>query len=86
MHWFGERLPEEELGRVEEWLESSPRVDLVLAIGTERSPFVKDAIDKGAEVAWLNYFEKDLSNTGGDWYVDGCASETLPYLVNASLL
>lgn len=85
VHWFGERLPKEELSRVEEWLESSPRVDLVLVVGTERSPFVKDAMDKGAEVAWLNYFEEDLTSTGGDWYVDGCASETLPYLVDASL-
>lgn len=85
VHWFGEKLPAEELSRIEEWLESSPRVDLVLVIGTDRSPFVKEAIDKGAEVAWLNYFEKDLPSTGGDWYVDGCASETLPYLVQASL-
>lgn len=85
VHWFGEKLPAQELRRVDAWLESSPRVDLVLVIGTERTPFVKEAIGKGAEVAWLNYFEDGLECTGGDWYVNGCASETLPFLVQASL-
>lgn len=85
VHWFGERLPSEQLSRVEGWFDKAPRVDLVLVIGTERSPFVNDAIVKGAEVAWLNYFEEDLSDTGDHWYVDGCVSVTLPYLVEASL-
>jgi len=61
-------------------------VDLVLVIGTERTPFVKEAIAKGAEVAWLNVFDNDLIDTGDDWYVSGCASETLPQLVDAALL
>jgi hypothetical protein len=54
-------------------------------IGTERTPFVEDAIAKGADVAWLNLFDDDLMDTGGDWYVSGCASETLPQLVDAAL-
>jgi hypothetical protein len=63
----------------------SSTVDLVLVTGTERSLFVKEAIAKGAEVAWLNLFDDNLSETGGDWYVNGCASITLPRLVDAAL-
>jgi len=58
---------------------------LVLVIGTERTPFVREAQSKGAEVAWLNLFEDDLADTGGDWYVSGNASETLPALVDRAL-
>jgi NAD-dependent deacetylase sirtuin 5 len=83
--WFGEKLPTDELSRVERWFQNAPRVDLVLVIGTERSPFVKEAIAKGAEVAWLNLFDDNLPDTGGDWYVNGCASMTLPRLVEAAL-
>lgn len=85
VHWFGEKLPIDELRRVDDWFLAAPKVDLVLVIGTERSPFVVDALAKGAEVAWLNFFEKDLEDTGGDWYVNGCVSETLPSLVDAAL-
>lgn len=60
-------------------------MDLVLVIGTERTPFVEEAIAKGAEVAWLNVFDGDLADTGDDWYVSGSASETLPQLIDAVL-
>jgi NAD-dependent deacetylase sirtuin 5 len=83
--WFGEKLPTDELSRIEKWFQSAPQVDLVLVVGTERSPFVREAIAKGAEVAWLNLFDEDLPETGGDWYVNGCASSTLPRLVDAAL-
>ena len=58
---------------------------MALIIWTERIPFVKEAIEKGAEVAWLNRFDSDHIDTGDDWYVQGCASETLPQLVDAAL-
>ena len=58
---------------------------MVLVVGTERTPFVREAQLKGAEVAWLNLFEDDLVDTGGDWYVSGNASETLPALVDRAL-
>jgi NAD-dependent deacetylase sirtuin 5 len=83
--WFGEKLPLDELSRVERWFQNAAMVELVLVIGTVRTPFVEDAIAKGAEVAWLNLFDDDLMDTGGDWYVSGCASETLPQLVDAAL-
>jgi hypothetical protein len=73
------------LSRVERWFQNAAKVELVLVIGTERTPFVEDAIAKGAEVAWLNLFDDNLMDTGGDWYVSGCASETLTQLVDAAL-
>lgn len=83
--WFGEKLPLNELSRIDSWIESAPKVDLVLVIGTERTPFVEEAIAKGAEVAWLNVFDSDLTDAGDDWYVSGCASETLSQLNDAAL-
>lgn len=71
--------------RVEEWFERTSSIDLVLVAGTERCPFVMEAIAKGAEVAWLNFFVEDLQDTGRDWSVNGCASEALPRLIDAAL-
>lgn len=54
-------------------------------IGTERTPFVDEAIAKGAEVAWLNVIESELIDVGDDWYVNGCVTESLTRLVDAAL-
>ena len=54
-------------------------------IGTERTPFVDEAIAKGAEVAWLNVIESELIDVGDDWYVGGYVTETLTQLVDAAL-
>lgn len=83
--WFGEKLPLPELSRVENWFQDAAKVDLVLVIGTERTPFVEEAIAKGAEVAWLNTFDSELVDVGDDWYVSGCITESLTQLVEAAL-
>jgi NAD-dependent SIR2 family protein deacetylase len=49
--WFGEKLPLDELSHVKRWFQNAANVELVLVIGTERTPFVEDAIAKGTEVA-----------------------------------
>jgi NAD-dependent SIR2 family protein deacetylase len=83
--WFGEKLPRTELSRVEKWFQESAKVDLVLVIGTERTPFIEEAIAKGAEVAWLNVLDSELVDVGDDWYVSGCVTESLTQLVEAAL-
>jgi len=83
--WFGEKLPLAALSCVEKWLQDAAKVDLVLVVGTERTPFVEEAIAKGAEVAWLNVFDSELIDVGDDWYVSGCVTETLTQLVEAAL-
>ena len=83
--WFGEKLPVAELNRVDKWFRDADDVELVLVIGTERTPFVEEAMAKGAEVAWLNVIDSELVDVGDDWYVGGCVTETLTQLVDAAL-
>lgn len=83
--WFGEKLPRNELRRVDEWFQHAAKVDLVLVIGTERTPFVEEAMAKGAEVAWLNVLDGEVVDVGDDWYVSGCVVETMTWLVDAAL-
>lgn len=83
--WFGETLPSQPRLKVENWLAERPNVDLVLVIGTERFPYVAEAEAMGAEVAYFNFFEENLADTGGAWYVSGDVAQTLPRIVHASL-
>jgi NAD+-dependent protein deacetylase sirtuin 5 len=85
--WFGEKLPETAFNRIESWLDACPAIDLVLVIGTERTPFVYDAITHGALVAYFNIFQDkiDPEHMGdADWIVNGDVSQTLPSLVEAA--
>lgn len=83
--WFGEVLPHLARLQVDNWFASVPRVDLALVLGTDRFPFVHEAIAKGAEVAYFNFFEQDLEDTGDAWLVDGDLASTLPLIVHAVL-
>lgn len=85
--WFGEMLPTDALERVEHWLEAQPYVDLVLVIGTERTPYVQEALDLGARAAWFDIFDEadDVDPGDATWVVSGDASQTLPLLVDRCL-
>lgn len=83
--WSGDRFHLDAWSRVERWLQGAPNVDLVLVIGTEHTPFAVEALEKGANLACLNIFDSDHTETENGWYVEGCASETLPRLVDAAL-
>ena len=83
--WFGEELPQAELRHVEKRFQDAVKVDLVLVIGTERTPFVEEALAKGAEVAWLNMFDGEVVDVGDDWYVGGCVAESLTWFIDAAL-
>ena len=74
------------LERINVWLDSSDRVDMVLVIGTERTPFLQEAIDKGAEVVWFNVVPCDMEDMGGsDWHICGDASKSLPHIIYSAL-
>lgn len=86
--WFGEKLPLDALARIDAWFTSAPKVDLVLLIGTERAPFVREAMDRGAISAYLNIFEgaMDSNDTGDyDWVINGDASHTLSDIIGRAL-
>lgn len=78
-------LPHEPYERVETWFATVPRVDLVLVLGTERDLYVKEAQAKNAEVAYFNFFEANLDDTEGAWFVDGDLSQSLPLVVSRAL-
>jgi NAD-dependent SIR2 family protein deacetylase len=83
--WSGEEFHSNAWSRIERWLQDAANVELVLVIGTEHTPFAVDALEKGADLAWLNIFPSDLAEAKDGWYVGGCVSQTLPYLVDAVL-
>jgi len=85
--WSGERLSPDVEERIEAWLGSNDRIDMVLVVGTERTPYLHDALLKGANVAWVNIIERHIENTGdGDWVVDGDPSKTVPYVIDSALV
>lgn len=87
MVWFGEKLPQNALDRIENWLCMDAEVDLVLIIGTERTPFVYDAIERGALVAIFNIFQEEIDPEhvcDADWVVNGDVSQTLPNLIGSA--
>ena len=84
---FGEKLPQQYLDRIDNWLDAGPKVDLVLVIGTERTPFVYDAIERRAEVVCFNISNETLDSDDvgdADWFVNGDVSQTLPHLVGSA--
>ena len=84
--WYGERLPCKALSRIDDWLDEDSSVDLVLIIGTTRTPFVYDALIRGAAVARFDLFdgydEGVSTGTEGQWFVSGDVAYSLPDLVS----
>ncbi|KAK4903838.1 hypothetical protein LTR49_026603 [Elasticomyces elasticus] len=85
--WFGERLPPIVVEQTEAWLESHDCIDMVLVFGTDRTPYVCDALAKSAKMAWFNIMEDDWDGATGDadWVVNGDAARTLPAIIYKAL-
>ncbi|KAK4891409.1 hypothetical protein LTR49_028669 [Elasticomyces elasticus] len=84
--WFGERLPLDIVQQIDAWLEFHQRIDMVLVVGTERTPYLHDALLRGAKVVWFNKLEGHVEDMeDADWVVDGDASMTLPYVIDSAL-
>jgi NAD+-dependent protein deacetylase sirtuin 5 len=91
--WFGERLPEDIINAVEEWMSSSPRIDLMLVIGTSAkvwpaAGYIEKARAKGARVAVINMDRNDVP--GGsrgleedDWFFEGDAGVIVPEILKS---
>jgi NAD+-dependent protein deacetylase sirtuin 5 len=85
--WFGEALPEDTLAAIETWIDSSPKIDLMLVIGTTAevypaAGYIEIARQKGARVAVINMDSENLGATGtlreGDWMFEGDAGVVVP--------
>lgn len=83
--FFEENLPVQELQRVDNWLDANDEVDVVMIIGTSRSPFVGDAVQRGARIVVFNMGADAERSEDDDLIVAGDASSTLPYVISRVL-
>lgn len=91
--WFGETLPARTIEAVDEWIEKSPHIDLMLVIGTSAkvwpaAGYVEQARDKGARVAVINMDVNDVPGGAygldpGDWFFQGDAGEIVPEILKS---
>jgi NAD-dependent deacetylase sirtuin 5 len=88
--WFGEELPT--LEYVDHWIQTVPRIDMMLVIGTEvnlsaPAGFIHSARDSGAVIAHFNMkrLEEDGLQEDEDFWFQGDAAVTLPAVIMQAL-
>ncbi|KAL1970042.1 hypothetical protein VTN77DRAFT_6447 [Rasamsonia byssochlamydoides] len=89
--WFGEPLPVRTIEAVDRWIRESPRIDLMLVIGTSAkvwpaAGYVDKARAKGARVAVVNMDPNDIPGDGlepGDWFFQGDAGVIVPEILKS---
>lgn len=91
--WFGEMLPEATIDAIEDFIEKSERIDLILVIGTSAkvypaAAYIDKARAKGARVAVVNMDRADTPGgrnglAQGDWFFEGDAGVIVPQILNA---
>ncbi|KAH8704932.1 putative SIR2 family histone deacetylase [Talaromyces proteolyticus] len=89
--WFGEALPQATIQTVNSWIRDSPKIDLILVIGTSSqvypaAGYVHTAREKGARVAVIDMDQNNVlkkSLTPNDWFFQGDAGEIVPKLLES---
>ncbi|GAB7349340.1 hypothetical protein MBLNU459_g8475t1 [Dothideomycetes sp. NU459] len=89
--WFGESLPHKVISTVDDFINQSEKIDLIMVIGTSAkvypaAGYVDRARAKGARVAVVNMEEKDKPASGlrrEDWFFKGDASELVPSMLES---
>ena len=89
--WFGEALPEKTIREVDQFIEDSDRIDLILVVGTSAkvypaAGYVDQAREKGARVAVINMERGDTPSGGlskGDWFFEGDAGVIIPEILQS---
>lgn len=82
-------LPEKVLDDIDEWTQNSPKIDLIMVIGTSAkvypaAGYVDQARARGARVAIINMDSNDVPASGlykGDWFFEGDAAQIVPVLL-----
>ncbi len=91
--WFNEMLPGKVLEDINDWIQKSEKIDLILVIGTSAkvypaAAYVNKAREKGARVAVINMDRADEPGGGlkkGDWFFQGDASVILPDILKGEI-
>ena len=91
--WFGELLPEKVINEIDNFIEESQKIDLILVIGTSAkvypaAGYIDKARAKGARVAVINMDKADTGSGGlerGDWFFEGDASVLIPELLKSEI-
>ena len=87
--WFGESLPDDVMDSVHHWIHSTPKIDLMLVIGTSSkvypaAGYTEIARNKGARVAVINMDRHDaIGMRSRDWFFEGDAGEIVPELLKS---
>ncbi|KAF2197435.1 DHS-like NAD/FAD-binding domain-containing protein [Delitschia confertaspora ATCC 74209] len=87
--WFGEALPGAVMDDIDRWIDESPKIDLMLVIGTSArvypaAGYVDTAKACGARVAVINMDPEDVPASGmgdEDWFFKGDAAQIVPELL-----
>lgn len=91
--WFGEMLPMKVIEEIDDFLEKSKKIDLLLVIGTSAqvypaAGYIDKARAKGARVAVINMDKADTGRGGlekGDWFFEGDAGVLVPELLKSEI-
>lgn len=91
--WFGEMLPEKIITKIDNFIEESKKIDLILVIGTSAkvypaAGYIEKARAKGARVAVINMDQADTGSGGlkkGDWFFEGDAGVLVPELLKSEI-
>ena len=93
--WFNEALPKDVLTSVDDFIDQSPEIDLMLVIGTSASVwpaagYVDKARAAGARVAVINMDRDDTPGgryglTRRDWFFQGDASVIVPAMLKGEI-
>ena len=87
--WFGESLPSKVLSTVDQFINDSEKIDLILVIGTSAkvypaAAYVDRARAKGSRVAVVNMDRGDAPASGisdQDWFFQGDAADIVPEML-----
>lgn len=87
--WFGEQLPRDVLGDIDEYMQREERIDMIMVVGTSAkvypaASYVDAARSRGARVAIVNMDSNDVPASGlyeGDWFFQGDAAQIIPELL-----
>ena len=90
--WFGEALPKDTIDAVDEFIETSDKLDLIMVIGTSArvypaAGYVDIARQKGAKIAVVNTDRADTPKLQNglqcDWFFEGDAGILVPELLRS---